>query len=182
MQQKSLLKRRLVCTLIFTFKQKGEGDGSKVWKEKYSRKTFVVIIISTSYLFLFRYHLSIPPDQACDRWEIGQLLFLTGTQWNPVATVEKAPQHQFMHCMSLWCNHISTFYSIRCLHARKHAESAQYKNAQSICIFLTVLRCVRHPWYSLSVWLYTTSPSADGNFNGNACNKMNFFHRLLGKS
>lgn len=77
---------------------------------------------------------------------------------------------------------IPAFYSIGCLYVRKHAGSAQYKNAQSICIFFTVLRCIRHMWHSLSVWLYTTSLSADGNFNGNACNKMNFFHQLLGKS
>lgn len=182
MQQKSLLKRRLVCTLIFTFKQKGEGSRFEGMKGKVFKKNFCCHHQYFLFVFILLSPLHSPWPQACDRWEIGQLLFLTGTQWNPVATVEKAPQHQFMHCMSLWCNHIPTFYSICCLHARKHAESAQYKNAQSICIFLTVLRCVRHPWYSLSVWLYTTSPSADGNFNGNACNKMNLFHRLLGKS
>lgn len=84
------------------------------------------VICSMFYLILFYLYgrgkssyLSILSAQTCDRWEIGQLLFLTGTQLNLVATVKKATQRKFVYYMSLRCDHMPAFYCISCLRGRK---------------------------------------------------------------
>lgn len=49
-----------------------------------------------------------PPAQPRDRWEIEQLIFLTGTQLNPVATVKKKKKatHEEWECVFVYVHEI----------------------------------------------------------------------------
>lgn len=66
-----------------------------------------------------------PPAQPRDRWEIEQLIFLTGTQLNPVATVKKKKAtHEEWECVFVYVHEIQPqIYTQGCFGATVCSQS-----------------------------------------------------------